>query len=160
MNYRIVVDTNVIVSAALNKHGRPAAIIDAVISGQHVLIISETILEEVQRVFAYSKIQKLLQKHRVSPEEIANYLSIISQLAIMVPGQLSVEVVVNDSSDNMFLTAALEGRADVIISGDHHLCDLQYFKDMPILTPAEFLEQLDPKSKSSVQDKNKEDEST
>jgi uncharacterized protein len=140
MNYRIVVDTNVLLSAVLNKQGKPAAIIDAVISGEYTLISSYAIMEEVRRVFAYPKIQSLLRKNRISPQEIQSYIDAISRIAIIVPGKLEITAIQNDLSDNMFLSCAIEGTADFIISGDHHLSDLIKFRNIPILNPAEFID--------------------
>jgi uncharacterized protein len=47
-----------------------------------------------------------------------------------------------DPDDEMFLVCALEGKAQVIISGDHHLLDLGSFQGIPILTSRIFLDIL------------------
>ncbi|MDR3557430.1 MAG: hypothetical protein P4L55_21955 [Syntrophobacteraceae bacterium] len=52
-------------------------------------------------------------------------------------------VIEDDPSDNIYLACALEGQADFIISGDHHLTDLVEFRDIRIVNPAAFLEILD-----------------
>jgi uncharacterized protein len=139
MSYRIVVDTNVLISAVLSKHGKPAAIIDAVINGEHSLISSSAILKEARLVFAYPKIRNLLQKNQVSSQEIENFISQISRISIIVPGELEIKAVRNDISDNMFLSCAIEGEADFIISGDRHLTELKKFRKIQIVTPAEFI---------------------
>jgi predicted nucleic acid-binding protein len=42
----------------------------------------------------------------------------------------------------MFLACALDGQADVIVSGDHHLLDLENYRDIPIMTARQFMDQL------------------
>ncbi len=42
-------------------------------------------------------------------------------------------------SDNKYLSAALEAKADFIVSGDHHLKDLKTFQGIRILDPSTFL---------------------
>jgi predicted nucleic acid-binding protein len=47
-----------------------------------------------------------------------------------------------DPKDNRFLEAAVEGEADVIVSGDADLLDMREFEKIPILRVSEFLAQL------------------
>jgi putative PIN family toxin of toxin-antitoxin system len=47
--------------------------------------------------------------------------------------------VLDDDSDNRVLESAVEGQADWIISGDHHLLDLKEFRGIPIVRVSEFL---------------------
>jgi putative PIN family toxin of toxin-antitoxin system len=44
-----------------------------------------------------------------------------------------------DPTDDKFLELAVNGRADMIISGDNDLLDLNPFRGIPIITPAAFL---------------------
>jgi predicted nucleic acid-binding protein len=48
-----------------------------------------------------------------------------------------------DPDDEMFLACPLDGQADVIVSGDHHLLDLGVYRDIPIMIARRFLEQLE-----------------
>ena len=57
----------------------------------------------------------------------------------MTPGQLDIDAIPDDPSDNMILACAVEGWADFIISGDHHLTDLKIFQGITIVNPATFL---------------------
>ena len=63
MTAKIVIDTNLIISAFLNPHGKPAAIIDATIDDQLTLVTSPGILDEARRVFSYPKLKKWLKKN-------------------------------------------------------------------------------------------------
>lgn len=55
------------------------------------------------------------------------------------PGTLDLQVVEEDPEDNTILAAAVEGRADCIISGDRHLKTLSEYQGISILSPAEFV---------------------
>ena len=73
---RIVLDTNLLVSAILSPKGNPAKIIHLVLDGNATLIISKPILLEIDRVFRYPKIKKLLKMNQVSTREVNEFLKI------------------------------------------------------------------------------------
>lgn len=50
------------------------------------------------------------------------------------------EVILEDPDDDKFLACAIDGGADYIVSGDHHLLDLGSYEGIPILRPATFLQ--------------------
>ena len=56
---------------------------------------------------------------------------------------VSVAVVKADPYDNMILECAVEARVDYVVSGDSHLLKLERFEDIPILSPAQFLDVLE-----------------
>jgi uncharacterized protein len=133
---RIVLDANQYVRALLKPHSNPSKIVRFVYVGDLTLLLSPAILDELQRVLAYPKIRKL---HRHTPEEIERFLRKLDKIAVMTPGMLSVSAIVDDPSDNIYLACAVEGSADFIVSGDHHLTDLKTFRGIPIVNPATFL---------------------
>ncbi len=136
---RIVLDTNLFISAFLSPRGKPASILAMCVSGEMDLLISPAILKEITLVLGYAKILRLLKKQGITRIYIAEKLQKVIKTAIMVPGDLTVHHIESDPSDNDILACALEGRADYIISGDHHLTDLGSFQGIPILTPDVFL---------------------
>lgn len=142
MNYRVVVDTNVVVSAVLNPKGKPAVVFDTVIDGDFLLIVSEAILEEVRRVFSYDKIKKLCLKNGISQPEINTFVETLSDISFLVPGKLRLDIIKSDPADNKFLACAVEGQADFLVSGDHHLTELGTYQTIQIMPPADFLLQL------------------
>ena len=142
MNYRIVVDTNVIVSAVLNPKSKPAVIIDAVINGDLFLISSDAIFEEVRRVFSYGKIKRLLRENEITQTEINTFIETLSDLSFLVPGKLRLYIVKSDPADNKFLSCAAEGKADFIVSGNHNLTELETYQNIQILSPTDFLSHL------------------
>jgi len=136
---RIVIDTNILVSAILTPEGNPAKILKLVLEGKLNLIISPAILEETLQVFNYPKLVKLLEKNKITPAEVGGFLNKMSKIAVITPGQLDVDAIPEDPSDNKIIACALEGDADFIISGDHHLTDLEIFQGIKIVSPTAFI---------------------
>jgi putative PIN family toxin of toxin-antitoxin system len=136
---RIVIDTNILVSAILTPEGNPAKILKLVLEGKLNLIISPDILKETRQVFNYPKIVKLLEKNKITPAEVCGFLDKMSKIAVITPGQLDVDAIPEDPADNKVIACALEGDADFIISGDHHLTDLKIFQGIKIIDPAAFI---------------------
>jgi putative PIN family toxin of toxin-antitoxin system len=136
---RIVIDTNILVSAILTPEGNPAKILKLVLEGKLNLIISPAILEEIRQVFNYPKLAKLMEKNNITRQEVYGFLDKMSRVALITPGKLEINAIPEDPADNKIIACALEGDADFIISGDHHLTDLKIFQGIKIIDPAAFL---------------------
>jgi len=143
MNYRVVVDTNLIVSAVLSPNRKPSRILDAIIEGQLLSITSPPILAEARRVFSYPKLQRILVKNGIDGKSVEDYVSQFAQSSAIVPGRAEANFIENDPTDNMFLACAAEGEADFIISGDKHLTSIGTFQGIRIMDPANFLSFLE-----------------
>lgn len=131
MGSRIVLDTNVLVSA-LGWRGPSMTIVRQCVEKKHQLLLSTAILEELERVLAYPKLN-------FSENEISEYLELLSEAAELFEPAFELSVVEQDPSDNRILECALAGGADAIISGDRHLKVLGSFREIPIFPPSEFL---------------------
>jgi putative PIN family toxin of toxin-antitoxin system len=132
-----VVDANVFVSSVINPHGTPGQILRAACERRFQLVLSDPILEEIDRVLHYPDTAKY---HQMGKEEIRLFMAGLSHVALLTPGELALNVITADPSDNKYLACAVEGRAEYIVSGDEHLLALRRFHDViPILTPQEFL---------------------
>jgi putative PIN family toxin of toxin-antitoxin system len=134
---RVVLDANVYVSAVLKPSSNPGQIVDLVRRNAVHLIVSPDILAEVKAVLLYPRLRKL---HRRSPKWLRAYVLELSDLAEMIPGDVEVNAIKDDPSDNIYLACAVEGKADLIVSGDRHLKDLKSFRQIPIVDPAKFLQ--------------------
>lgn len=129
---RVVADSNIFVSALLFG-GKPAELLRAAEDGRCVLVVSEQILSEVAEVFA--------RKFRREENWVATALERIQATAeLSVPTMQLLACA--DPDDNRILEAAVEGRADCIVSGDKHLLRMKVFRGIEILTPNEFLERV------------------
>jgi putative PIN family toxin of toxin-antitoxin system len=137
---RAVLDANVFISSVLNPAGSPGRILDLARQGKFELLASPRILAEVEAVLSYPKLTAL---HRKSPQWIKEFMRELKLMAEISPGQLKINAITADPSDNIYLACAVEAQADYIVSGDHHLKDLKIFQGIPILDPAAFLSMLD-----------------
>ncbi len=136
---RIVLDTNVMVSAILSPRSTSAQIIRLVLDGVVNLIISHDILDETLRVIRYPRLVKLMKKNSVALKEVESVIDRLSAIAVVTPGKLTLDVIQDDPSDNKILACAVEGEVDFIVSGDHHLIELKEFQGIPIVIPATFV---------------------
>jgi putative PIN family toxin of toxin-antitoxin system len=130
-NRRVVFDTNVLISGYLWK-GSARKAIEQVRQKQWVQLISDEAVNELIRVLAYSKFG--LTAAEMEPI-IQDLLSISEH--VNVKSQLNI--IAADATDNIFLNLALDGQANVIVSGDHHLLDIKRFRDISILSIRKFL---------------------
>lgn len=133
---RIVLDANQFISALLKPGSNPAQIVSLIREDKAKLLMSEEIISEINDVLLYPKI---LKRHGKSPEYIAGFIKKLRAVSVMTHAALKIEAIKDDPSDNKYLECAVEGRADYIISGDKHLKDLNIFRVVRIVTPAEFL---------------------
>jgi len=136
---RIVLDTNVLVSAILSPRSSSAQIIGLVLDDALNCAVSRDILDEAYRVVRYPKLVKLMKKYGVTSEEVESVIERLSRIAVVTPGELTVDVIQDDPSDNKILTCAVESEADFIISGDNHLTDLHEYNGITIVKPGTFL---------------------
>lgn len=131
---KIVVDTNVFVSAHLVSKGNPSKAIDYWIEDRYELILSKPIVEEIIEV---------LHRTGIKIERIERLLSLISQKTTTVTPEKEISIIKDDPDDNKFLECAIENRSNYIVSGDKHLLNLREYEGIKILTPKKFLEVLD-----------------
>jgi putative PIN family toxin of toxin-antitoxin system len=129
---RCVLDTNVIVSAALIDGSVPRRAFDRAL-GEGTILISAPVLLELAEVLSRRKLNKYLLE-----EERMRFLVALLRETELV----EIAEAVNDcrdAKDNKFLELAVSGRADYVISGDEDLLVLNPFRGIPILTPREFV---------------------
>ncbi len=134
---RVVLDTNLFVSALLKPDSNPDRIITLVREEKVLLLISDAICDEMTRVLFYPKIRKRLV---ISDEELQNFIKLLRTVAIVTPGSLNLPLLAADPDDTKYLICAVEGRAEYIVSSDHHLTDLVVYQGIRVVTPAEFIE--------------------
>ena len=138
---KVVLDTNIFVSSLLSGTGRRAAVIDAWRIGQYLLVTSPPIVSEIKRVLEAPSISK---KYGLTRDRIERLILLIEKDAILVPGLSDAAgVIPEDPTDEMFLSAALDAKADCIVSGDRHLLDLGEHRGIPILRTHQFLQRLE-----------------
>jgi uncharacterized protein len=133
---RVVLDTNVLISASIIHHGFPARILEAAVVGEIKLVVSVFALSEYLNV---TKRPHIASKYRTLSEDIAAVVDLLSRGAIRVAGMPSEPIIQQDPKDDFLLASAVEGKAKYIVSGDEHLLRLGVYHGIRILTPRDFV---------------------
>lgn len=133
---RVVLDTNVVVSAHISSSSPLAAIRSAWEDKRFDILISTAILAEYERVFSYPH---LVARHHLTNQEIASVINDLDELATMVDVTSQLDVVPADPTDNKFVECAVDGNAAYIVSGDQHLLKLGRYNGIQIVPPDLFL---------------------
>jgi putative PIN family toxin of toxin-antitoxin system len=126
---KAVFDTNIFISAFLFPQGTPAKIYLLAIRKKFQLCSSPAIMAEVAN--------KLRSKFQVEEEDIVDLLKQVARLAVIVKPKIEIDLVV-DKPDNKVLECAVEAKADLIVSGDHHLLNLREFQGIRIIRATDF----------------------
>ena len=129
---RAVIDTNVFISSVLFE-GASQQLIDCWKKAKFIFLMSKPILEEYIKVLSYPKF-KLSQDEikEIVEEELLPFVEVVVIKS-------SISVIKEDPFDNIFLSTALEGKADFIVSGDRHLLDLKEYRRIRIIELNNFI---------------------
>ena len=136
----VVLDTNVLISAAFGIPGSiPDKILQFLKSQKFILIISPSILEEIEDVINR---EAIIRRTKMSLKEREQFINNLIDIAFIVSGNLNLKVVKDDPDDDKFIVAAVEGYAQYIISGDKHLLNIKSYQGIKILSPKNFVRLL------------------
>ena len=133
---KIVIDANLFASGLIKPDSNPGRILDLIERNQVELILSPPIIREIKRILLYPRLQKYHQK---TTQEIDAYFEDVLMFAWIVEGEKTVDIIKDDPSDNKYLACAYEGEADYIISGDHHLLDIETYQGIAVVKAKVFL---------------------
>ena len=130
---RIVADTNLLVSRLLLPQSLPAkAVRKAVDEGQ--LLVSDATLGELADVLSRAKFDPYL-----SLEDRQDFIRVLNRVAERIIVTAPIKAC-RDPKDDKFLEVALNGEANLILTGDRDLLTLHPFRGVDILSPREYLE--------------------
>jgi putative PIN family toxin of toxin-antitoxin system len=107
---RLVLDTNVLVSANLNGQGLEAVIVSLALNKKVQLCVSAPILEEYERVLLYPRLKFI-------PKEVAGFLARLRSGSLVVKPTKKVSES-TDEADNPFLKCAETAVADYLVTGN------------------------------------------
>ncbi len=132
---RGVLDPNILVAALLSRSGAPAQIVSRWLKGEFELVVSDTLLAELERALAYPKLRK-----RVAADDAGAFIAIVRNGAILAadppePARRSAD------PGGDYLLALAEQEHAFVVSGDRHLLALA--DELPVQTARSFLEQLE-----------------
>ena len=131
---RVVVDTNVVISAFLKPGGKPSRVLRLILQGDLQIVINEQILAEYSEVAS----RPILQLDRDRVQVVLDYLG---SSAIRAPS-LPIRPTLPDPGDEPFIEAALSTKADFLITGNKKHYPARSCKGVTVVTPAEFLQEL------------------
>ncbi len=129
----VVLDTNVLVSAALTEGGTCARVVDRIIDGTHPLFVDDRILEEYRRVLPSVG----LPLYRDRARELLDFIELVA-----VPlDPLLLDAELPHEGDRPFLEVAAATGA-VLVTGNKRHFPKRVCKSVRVLAPAEFLDLL------------------
>ena len=129
---RVFLDTNVLVSA-LTTRGICADLLTAILAG-HQLVLGETVLAELRRV--------LSKKMKVPRATVVETGAFLRREAAIVSRGSDPGVAIRDPDDVAVLAEAIEGLADVVVTGDRDFLDIAGDLPIDVLSPRGFWEKL------------------
>lgn len=114
MTVRVVIDTNIWVSALLNPHGFPARLRKYFEEGKFQVIVSESILEEIADVLNRPRIK---DKYGITDSDIRELLILIEERSEHVLLSRNVDIC-RDKDDNLIIETAIKGTAGYLVTRD------------------------------------------
>lgn len=126
---RIVLDSSVLIAAAITRAGVCAEVLEDVLS-HHTLVMSDFILGEVDR-----KLRTKFQFHDRDVRALLHFLKQQSQHVDPAPVPVSA---CRDPKDRPILGTGVAGSAELLISGDRDLLILESYEGIAIRRPADF----------------------
>lgn len=129
--FRVVYDTNVVVSGLLNEESIPALLLDLALQRKVELFLSPPLFEEYEGV---------LKRPRFgfSPGLVDRFLSQLRRSSTIIAPKATVKVIKKDPEDNRILECALEAKADYIVAGNTRHFPFENFRSSRIVSPLEF----------------------
>jgi uncharacterized protein len=115
---RAVIDTNIVVSAFINRDGLPSKLLEEWKNRRYDWLLSNALYFELRDVLFRHGIK---EAYHISSEEISAFLDYIERACILISPQEEYNapfLFSPDTKDNKFLQCAAAGRADYLVTGD------------------------------------------
>ena len=129
---KVFLDTNVLASAAATR-GLCADVLREVFAS-HELFISDQVIAELRRA--------LRLKFGVAQDLIDDFISLLEQDSISAQPTQLPRIELKDRDDLVIVGAAITAGAEVLVTGDKELLDLNRIANLEILSPRQFWERL------------------
>ena len=130
---RILIDTKVLISAALNANGTPYRAYKKAASYPNHGLICEQNVEELMRIF-----NKKFPSKIAALDKFLSTALLILELVPVPTDELVSEIQIRDVNDRPILRAAIVAKADVLLTGDKDFLE-SGVTSPAIMTPAEFI---------------------
>ena len=126
---RIMIDSNVIVSAVYNPQSKPADVLNHVCEN-HILVLCDHIIAE-----CYDVVKRKFPKHLFALDKL------FASLGYELVAAPRTGLIMTDPKDSPILNSAIIADVDIVISGDKHFLSLE-IEQPQIFTPKQYLEKL------------------
>lgn len=126
---KVVLDTNVLIDGIKDEHSAAWRIVEKIFSGQVVLYVSRQLRGEYETIL----------RREIFDENYRQRIYMVFNIAEEVRVNNIQRIVHNDPEDDKVIATAITASADVLISEDRHLLDLDPYGDLRIMRPTEFL---------------------
>ena len=137
---KVVVDVNVVISAAINPSGTPADLLRRLAgNSDYRFVASLEIVKELRAAFTYPGVKKAL---KLSEHEVAALVVGIENLAETVDPETLKTGWSRDVKDDIYIQAAIAAKARFLVSGDKDLLVLGIVEGVQILSPRQMLDVL------------------
>ncbi len=127
---KVVFDTNIYISALVVQGGQAEKAIRKITEGKDILIISKPIIGEILSV--------LSRKFSRDSEALSRVAVFLSDLATVIHPSKRINVL-KEEADNRVIECAVDGKADVIITGDKEILNLKEYLGVSIISLKEYL---------------------
>lgn len=135
----MLLDANVLISAAIRPGRTPGVVISALLERDvFELVLSPSILAEVEQSLKLPKVRRYLR----APDEAILWVADLTALADLAYDTGRARGVCRDPDDDAVLSAAVDGRVEVIVTGDDDLLALKEYEGIAIMTPRAFRNML------------------
>jgi putative PIN family toxin of toxin-antitoxin system len=112
---RVIIDTNILVSGLISGRGAPAKIVDAVLQGRIIPVMSTTTFEELEEVLSRPQLQTYFKRAQVSPQDFLANLKNVAEVVHPKP----VNINIRDHKDRPFIELTMtEPEPEYLITGD------------------------------------------
>lgn len=129
---RVVIDTNVLISGLLSTTSTPALAVEKAITKAQLVATTATLRELIEKLLL-PKFDRYVRRERREAllQRVASVVEIVEVLQAVRASR--------DPQDDKFLEAAVNGRANMLVTGDRDLLDLNPFRGIAIVAPANYL---------------------
>lgn len=132
---RIVLDTNVLVSALIGSSFPKFILYRLVLDKQIALCLSSEVFEEYETVLSRERFAKFSG----FTEESKIVLNKLSEMSLLFY-PIEKETIIKDKTDNKFIELAVDANAEVIVTGNHNDFDIEVYKGIQIMSPKKYCE--------------------
>lgn len=130
---RVLIDTNVLISAALYTNSTPYLAYKKAASYPNHGLICEQNVDELKRIFS-----KKFPDRLGALDKFLSLALLTLELVPNPPDAIDSEIQIRDTKDRLILRAAIKAKADILLTGDKDFIE-SGVKNPTIMTPIEFL---------------------